>query len=88
MPTGFVPASDQGYAIVAAQLPDGASLERTDQVVKRAVEIIRETPGVAHTVAIAGFSGATFTAASNAAAIFVPLAPSTSASGTGAAPTP
>lgn len=75
VPTGFVPASDQGYAIVAAQLPDGASLERTDQVVKRAVEIIRETPGVAHTVAIAGFSGATFTAASNAAAIFVPLAP-------------
>jgi HAE1 family hydrophobic/amphiphilic exporter-1 len=75
VPTGFVPASDQGYAIVAAQLPDGASLERTDEVVKRAVEIIRETPGVAHTVAIAGFSGATFTAASNAAAIFVPLAP-------------
>ncbi|MCO4053148.1 MAG: multidrug efflux RND transporter permease subunit [Bosea sp.] len=75
VPTGFVPASDQGYAIVAAQLPDGASLERTDQVVKRAVEIIRETPGVAHTVAISGFSGATFTAASNAAAIFVPLAP-------------
>lgn len=75
VPTGFVPSSDQGYAIVAAQLPEGASLERTDQVVKRAVEIIRETPGVAHTVAISGFSGATFTAASNAAAIFVPLAP-------------
>jgi HAE1 family hydrophobic/amphiphilic exporter-1 len=75
VPTGFVPASDQGYVIVAAQLPEGASLERTDAVVKRAAEIIRQTPGVANTVAIAGFSGATFTAASNAAAIFVPLAP-------------
>ena len=75
VPTGFVPASDQGYVIVAAQLPEGASLERTDAVVKRAIGIIREVPGVADTVGIAGFSGATFTAASNAAAIFVPLKP-------------
>ena len=75
VPTGFVPASDQGYAIVAAQLPDGASLERTDAVVRKALDIIKEVPGVGHTVAVAGFSGATFTAASNAAAIFVPLRP-------------
>jgi HAE1 family hydrophobic/amphiphilic exporter-1 len=75
VPTGFVPASDQGYVIVAAQLPDGASLERTDDLVKRALDIIKNVPGVGHTVAVAGFSGATFTAASNAAAIFVPLAP-------------
>ena len=71
VPTGFVPASDQGYAIVAAQMPDGASLERTDAVVRKALDIIKEVPGVGHTVAVAGFSGATFTAASNAAAIFV-----------------
>src|SRR5262249_9174583 len=40
-----------------------------------ALEIIKDVPGVGHTVAVAGFSGATFTAASNAAAIFVPLRP-------------
>jgi HAE1 family hydrophobic/amphiphilic exporter-1 len=75
VPTGFVPASDQGYAIVAAQLPDGASLERTDTLVRHALDIIKDVPGVGHTVAVSGFSGATFTAASNAAAIFVPLKP-------------
>ena len=75
VPTGFIPAADQGYAIVASQLPDGASLERTDAAVHKAIELIKDVPGVGHTIGIAGFSGATFTAASNAAAIFVPLKP-------------
>jgi len=75
VPTGFIPPTDQGYAIVAAQLPDGASLERTDATVKKALDIIKDVPGVGHTIGVAGFSGATFTAASNAAAIFVPLRP-------------
>ena len=69
-PTGFIPTLDQGYAIVVIQLPDGAALSRTDDVVQRASKIIRETPGVQDAVAFAGFSGATFTNASNAAAIF------------------
>jgi hydrophobe/amphiphile efflux-1 (HAE1) family protein len=75
VPTGFVPESDQGYAIIAAQLPDGASLERTDTLVRKVLDIVKDVPGVGHTVAVSGFSGATFTAASNAAAIFVPLKP-------------
>lgn len=75
VPRGFIPPLDRGYAIVAIQLPDGASLSRTDAVVKRASEIIAATPGVAGTVAFAGFSGATFTNASNAAAIFVTFDP-------------
>ncbi|MGB5214427.1 MAG: efflux RND transporter permease subunit, partial [Anderseniella sp.] len=70
VPGGFIPQTDQGYGIVAIQLPDGASLARTDKVVQRATEIIRETPGVKDAVAFAGFSGATFTSATNAAAIF------------------
>jgi hydrophobic/amphiphilic exporter-1 (mainly G- bacteria), HAE1 family len=75
VPRGFIPTLDQGYAIVVVQLPDGASLSRTDAVVQRASKIIRETPGVRDAVAFAGFSGATFTNASNAAAIFTPFRP-------------
>ncbi len=74
-PRGFIPSLDQGYAIVVVQLPDGASLSRTDAVVRKATEIIEATPGVANVVAFAGFSAATFTNASNSAAIFVPFVP-------------
>ncbi|HEY6633509.1 MAG TPA: multidrug efflux RND transporter permease subunit [Rhizobiaceae bacterium] len=70
VPTGFIPTLDQGYAIVVVQLPDGASLSRTDKVVREASDIIRNTPGVRDAVAFAGFSGATFTNASNAGVIF------------------
>ncbi len=70
VPTGFIPDADQGYAIVVVQLPDGASLERTDSVIQRATEIALETPGVTNAVAFAGFSGATFTNASNQGVIF------------------
>jgi hydrophobe/amphiphile efflux-1 (HAE1) family protein len=75
VPGGFIPQSDQGYAIIATQLPEGASLERTDAVVQKAAEVARAVPGVAHTVGIAGFSGASFSAASNAGAIFVIFSP-------------
>jgi HAE1 family hydrophobic/amphiphilic exporter-1 len=51
-------------------LPEGASLGRTDAVVQKASEIIKNTPGVVNSVAFAGFSGATFTNASNAGVIF------------------
>ncbi len=70
VPTGFIPAQDQGYAITVVQLPDGASLARTDEVVKQVVDILDGTPGVKNAVAFAGFSGATFTNSSNAGAIF------------------
>ena len=74
-PKGFIPDMDQGYLITVVQLPPGASLERTSEVVRRAAKIMSETPGVGHTVAFAGLDGATFTNASNAAAIFTPLKP-------------
>jgi multidrug efflux pump len=66
---------DQGYLITDVKLPDGASLERTDAVVRRATKIILDTPGVAHAVGIVGFSGATFSNSSDAAAIFAVLGP-------------
>lgn len=75
VPVGFIPAQDQGYAIVAIQLPDGASLERTDAVVKEVTRLALETPGVLNAVAFAGFSGATRANASNAGAVFTPFKP-------------
>ncbi len=71
VPTGFIPMQDQGYAIVVLNLPDGASLQRTDEVTLKASEILLKIPGITGAVAFAGFSGATFTTASNAAAIFI-----------------
>jgi hydrophobe/amphiphile efflux-1 (HAE1) family protein len=74
-PTGFIPDQDLGYLITVIQLPPGASLERTDAVVRKATDIILGTPGVEHAVPFSGFDGATFTNASNAGAIFSPLKP-------------
>ena len=64
---------DQGYAIVVVQLPEGSSLGRTDAVIQQASDMVRKTPGVHDAVAFAGFSGATFTNASNAGVIFAPF---------------
>ncbi|MGH6768990.1 MAG: efflux RND transporter permease subunit, partial [Xanthobacteraceae bacterium] len=72
-PVGFIPSLDRGFLIIVTQLPPGAALARTDDVNRRAVEIAMKTPGVAHAVNIVGFSGATFTVAPNAGAIFVVL---------------
>ncbi|HSF95211.1 MAG TPA: multidrug efflux RND transporter permease subunit [Thermohalobaculum sp.] len=74
-PTGFIPPQDQGYLITVVQLPAGASLARTDAVARRASEMILAHPGVRDTVAIVGLDAATFTNASNGAAIFVPMQP-------------
>ncbi len=74
-PTGFIPDQDLGYLITVIQLPPGASLARTDAVVRKAIDIIDKIPGVEHAVAFSGFDGATFTNASNAGAIFSPFKP-------------
>jgi hydrophobe/amphiphile efflux-1 (HAE1) family protein len=75
VPTGFIPKQDQGYFIISIQLPPGASLDRTDKVVKEAVNKILSIPGIGNAVAFTGFAGATFTNSSNAAAIFSVLSP-------------
>jgi hydrophobe/amphiphile efflux-1 (HAE1) family protein len=72
-PTGFITPLDRGIIIVSLQLPAGASIERTDEVVRRAREMILTTPGFKHTAGYAGRSGATFTNASNAGALFCVL---------------
>jgi multidrug efflux pump len=75
VPTGFIPALDQGYLITVIQLPDGASLERTDAVVQQVAKIATGVEGVTYAVEFVGFSGATRANAANAAAIFVGLTP-------------
>jgi hydrophobe/amphiphile efflux-1 (HAE1) family protein len=69
-PTGFIPEQDQGYLITVVQLPPGASLDRTEAVVKKAIEIIMTTPGIEHVAPFAGLDATTFTIASNAGTIF------------------
>ncbi len=69
-PTGFIPEQDQGYLITVLQLPPGASLGRTEQVVQRAIDIILKTPGVEHVAPFAGLDATTFTVASNSGTIF------------------
>ena len=69
-PQGFIPAQDRGYVIVSVQLPGAASLARTTAVVREIERIALDTPGIVRVAAFAGFSGATRTQASNAAALF------------------
>src|SRR3984893_5673509 len=74
-PVCFISQVDRGYLIMVTQLPPGASLARTDEVHKRAIDIALSTPGVAHGVNIVGFNGATFTNAPNSGAVFLTLDP-------------
>lgn len=55
-PTGLIPDEDQGMVFVNVQLPDGASLERTQQVMKKLEGIVKETPGVQDYLVFSGFS--------------------------------
>jgi HAE1 family hydrophobic/amphiphilic exporter-1 len=72
-PTGFISQLDRGILIISIQLPSGATLERTDAVMRRATEIVLTTPGVKDSAGFTGRNGATFTNATNAAAIFAVL---------------
>ncbi len=56
VPTAFLPDEDQGYLIVSAQLPDGASKERTDAVMAQISKIASALPGVEHVVTVSGIS--------------------------------
>ena len=72
-PASLVPDEDQGFYIAAVFLPDGASLERTDAIVKQVDEIIRSNPEVEYSVAFTGFDFIGGSFKNNAATIFVTL---------------
>ncbi|MGN6191553.1 MAG: efflux RND transporter permease subunit, partial [Rhodanobacteraceae bacterium] len=75
VPTGFVPTQDKQYLVSFAQLPDAASLDRTEDVIKRMSAIALKQPGVESAVAFPGLSINGFTNASNAGIVFVTLKP-------------
>ncbi|MCD2185046.1 efflux RND transporter permease subunit [Rhizobium sp. GN54] len=75
VPGGFVPAQDKQYLIGFAQLPDAATLDRTEDVIERMSEITLAQPGVEHAIAFPGLSINGFTNGSNAGIVFVGLAP-------------
>lgn len=73
VPGGFVPSQDKQYLIGFAQLPDAASLDRTEDVIKRMTDIALKQPGVANAIAFPGLSINGFTNSSNAGIVFVTL---------------
>ncbi|MFO0845782.1 MAG: efflux RND transporter permease subunit [Gemmataceae bacterium] len=75
VPRGFIPIQDQGYLVVNVVLPDSASVQRTDAVMKKIDEVARRVPGVAHTVSTAGYSFLLSVFGSNYGGMFVMLEP-------------
>jgi len=75
VPMGFVPAQDKEYLISFAQLPNGASLDRTEAVIRRMTDIALARPGVQSAVAFPGLSVNGFTNSSSAGIVFVTLKP-------------
>jgi multidrug efflux pump len=75
VPGGFVPAQDKQYLISFAQLPSGASLDRTEAVIRRMTDIALAQPGVVSAVAFPGLSINGFTNSSSAGIVFVTLKP-------------
>ena len=74
-PTGFIPQQDKQYLVSFAQLPDAATLDRTEAVIRRMDEIALKQPGVDHAVAFPGLSINGFTNSPNSGIVFVALKP-------------
>ncbi len=75
VPSSFLPDEDQGYFFVNLQLPNAASLQRTDEVAKRIEKILSQTPGVQYTTSVVGFSLLSFVRTTYNAFFFVTLNP-------------
>ncbi|TYC58686.1 efflux RND transporter permease subunit [Rhodobacterales bacterium] len=73
LPQGFLPSEDQGYLMVDVQLPDGASLERTEEVTKQVVDLTSKTPGVKDVVIVNGYSILNGATSSNAALVIATM---------------
>ncbi len=73
VPGGYVPAQDKQYLVAFAQLPGGASLERSEQVIREMSDLALKESGVEHSVAFPGLSIAGFSSSPNAGIVFVTL---------------
>ncbi|PZP24692.1 efflux RND transporter permease subunit [Pseudomonas kuykendallii] len=72
-PTGFVPQQDKQYLVAFAQLPDAASLDRTESVIRKMSELALKNPGIAHSVAFPGLNINGFTNSPNSGVVFFAL---------------
>ena len=75
VPGGFIPDEDKGYLFVAVELPEGASLQRSDEVLKQVESIIGNTKGVRSAVGLSGYNILNSLSFPNAAMMFVGLEP-------------
>ncbi|HBT05925.1 MAG TPA: multidrug efflux RND transporter permease subunit, partial [Alcanivorax sp.] len=75
VPPGFIPIQDKMYLIAGVKLPEGASLERTDALLKEVVDIAMDTEGVAHAISFPGLNALQFTNTSNTGLAELPLEP-------------
>jgi multidrug efflux pump len=73
VPLGFIPEQDQGYLIIALQLPDASTIDRTDEVLNRLAAIAQKRPGIEATFGVTGLNLLTGTNQTNAGVIFLPL---------------
>jgi len=72
-PGGFVPQQDKAYVVAVVQLPDAASLDRTEAVIRQMGDIAMKVPGIKHSVAFPGLSANGFINSPNSGAVFFPL---------------
>src|SRR5690606_39204574 len=75
VPAGFIPVQDKPYTLARVKMPAGASIERTDAVMKRMAAIASEVDGVAHEVAFPGLNPLQFTNTPNNGVVFFSLKP-------------
>ncbi|WP_249977972.1 efflux RND transporter permease subunit [Vreelandella olivaria] len=75
VPPGFIPVQDKQYLIAGVILPEGASLQRTDQMLQEVVDIAMDVEGVEHAIAFPGLNALQFTNTSNTGVVFLTLSP-------------
>ncbi|MDV2078036.1 efflux RND transporter permease subunit [Marinobacter xestospongiae] len=75
VPPGFIPVQDKLYLMAGVKLPEGASLERTDELLQKVTDIAMATDGVDHAIAFPGLNALQFTNTSNTGVVFFPLKP-------------
>ncbi|WP_462115849.1 efflux RND transporter permease subunit [Lysobacter xanthus] len=75
VPPGFIPTQDKGYLIAGVKLPEGASIARTDALLRKVTEIAMQTEGVEHSISFPGLNALQFTNTPNTGVAFLSLEP-------------
>ncbi|ALN83413.1 RND transporter, hydrophobe/amphiphile efflux-1 family protein [Lysobacter capsici] len=75
VPAGFIPLQDKLYLIAAVKLPEGSSISRTDELLRKVTDVAMKTEGVQHSIAFPGLNAVQFTNTPNTGVAFLPLKP-------------